>query len=33
MLTRSDEDELKVKALEYAAQPGQRVWAKVSRLT
>jgi hypothetical protein len=32
MLTRSDEDDLKVKALEYAAQPGQRVWVKVRRL-
>jgi hypothetical protein len=29
MLTRSDEDELKVKALEYAAPVGQHVWAKV----
>jgi hypothetical protein len=29
MLTRSDEDELKVKALEFAVTPGQRVWAKV----
>lgn len=29
MLTRSDEDDLKVKALEYAAAPGQRVWVKV----
>lgn len=28
MLTRSDEDELKLKALEYAAPPGQRVWVK-----
>lgn len=30
LLTRGDEDELKVKALEYAAPPGQRVWVKVS---
>ncbi|KAF6261416.1 hypothetical protein COO60DRAFT_1636853 [Scenedesmus sp. NREL 46B-D3] len=29
LLTRGDEDELKVKALEYAAPPGQRVWVKI----
>lgn len=29
VLTRSDEDELKVKALEYAAAAGQKVWVKV----
>jgi hypothetical protein len=31
MLTRSDEDDMKVKALEYAAPPGQRVFAKVKK--
>jgi hypothetical protein len=31
LLTRGDEDEMKVKALEYAAPPGQRVFVKVGR--
>jgi hypothetical protein len=31
VLTRGDEDELKVKALEYAAPQGQSVWVKVRR--
>jgi hypothetical protein len=31
LLTRGDEDEMKVKALEYAAPPGQRVFVKVRR--
>lgn len=29
VLSRGDEDELKVKALEYAAPTGQRVWCKI----
>eukprot|EP00878_Enallax_costatus_P033584 GHUV01037115.1.p1 GENE.GHUV01037115.1~~GHUV01037115.1.p1 ORF type:complete len:502 (+),score=73.29 GHUV01037115.1:180-1685(+) len=29
MLTRSDDDDMKVKALEFAAAPGQKVWVKI----
>lgn len=29
VLSRSDDDSMKVKALEYAAPPGQKVWLKV----